>query len=159
MRNTTRRSLFALTLATTLSLAACSSGGGGGTGPTAPVGPQAALSTPYGTVTVFTNGNEFDPNRALAAIEAGYAKARTQVGNRIDPVRLDGMAISVKPGTFNGAVGQYHPNQDVVDVAQGIENVITHELQHRFCHRLGNSGECCTYQDHSGGFDLACRAQ
>lgn len=147
------------TFVITLLLGACGGGGGGSTGPTAPQGPQGTLSTKYGTVTVFTNGVAFDADRAIAAIEAGYSKARTQIGGRVDHVRLDGMAISLKPGVFNGAVGQYHPNQDIVDVAQGVENVLTHELQHRFCHRLGHSGDCCTYQDHSGGYDLSCRAQ
>lgn len=153
------RLLAAAAMVSTLALAACSGGGGGGKSPTAPEGPQAALATSHGTVTVFTNGVPFDPSKALAAIDAGYAKARTQVGSRADDIRLDGMAISMKPGTFNGAVGQYHPNSDLVDVAKGVENVLTHELQHRFCHRLGNSGDCCTYQDHSGGYDLTCKAQ
>jgi hypothetical protein len=158
MRYAARTLPVAAILVATLGLGACSSGGGGGASPTAAEGPQATLATAYGTVTVLTNGNPFDAGRALQAIDAGYAKARTQVGSRIDSVRLDGMAISVKPGVFNGAVGQYHPNSDLVDVAQGVENVITHELQHRFCHRLGNSGSCCTLQDHSGGFNLACEA-
>jgi hypothetical protein len=42
-------------------------------------------------------------------------------------------------------------------MAQGIENVLDHELQHRFCHQLGHSGSCCTLQDHPGGFDLSCQ--
>lgn len=150
--------LHAATVIATLTLAACSGGGGRAAGPTAPTGPQATLATSYGTVTIFTNGHPFDANRALAAIDAGYARARTQVGGKADQVSLDGMAISMQPGTFNGAVGQYHPDSDLVEVALGVENVINHELQHRFCHRLGHSGDCCTYQDHSGGYDLSCKA-
>src|SRR5437764_1699061 len=133
-----------------LPLAACS-GGGGAKSPTAPAGPQATLATAYGTVTVFTQGNDFDPNRATAAIEAGYARARAQVGSRIDSVSLDGMSVQVAPGTFGGeynAVGQYFTDSDTVEMAKGVENVLTHELQHRFCHKLGYSGDCCTYQDH-----------
>jgi hypothetical protein len=156
MRHINRQRLVAATvLATTL--VACGGSGGGASSPTAPAGPQATLGTPYGTVTIFTNGQPFDTTKALAAIEAGYSKARGQVGGSIDRVSLDGMAISMKPGTFNGAVGQYHPQSDMVEVALGVENVLSHELQHRFCHRLGHSGDCCTYQDHSGGYDLSCK--
>jgi hypothetical protein len=158
MRHIHRHRFVAIALVAGSLIACGGSGGGGGNGPTAPAGPQATLATPYGTVTVFTNGNAFDPNKALAAIENGYAKARNQVGGSIDRVSLDGMAISMKPGTFNGAVGQYHAQSDLIEVALGVENVITHELQHRFCHRLGHSGDCCTYQDHSGGYDLSCKA-
>ena len=148
---------LALTVAAGLLISACSGSSSGG--PATPDGPQATLETSYGTITVYTNGNGFDAGRAVAAIEAGYAKARSQVGSRADAVRLDGMAVAVQPGVFRGAVGQYHPNTDLVDVAQGVENVLTHELQHRFCHKLGRSGECCTLQDHAAGFDLQCRQQ
>ena len=148
--------LVALTLAATL-YAGCSGSSGGG--PTAAKGPEATLATSYGTITVYTNGYAFDADRAVAAIEEGYARARQQVGSRADGVRLDGMGVSVQPGVFRGAVGQYHAASDLVDVAQGVENVLAHELQHRFCHKLGRAGDCCTYQDHSGGFDLQCRPQ
>ena len=152
-----RTSRLAAIALTTLAVAGCS--GSSGRAPTAAGGPEATIATAYGTITVYTNGHAFDPDRAVAAIEAGYAKARTQIGSRADGVRLDGLGISVQPGVFRGAVGQYHPERDLVDMAQGVENVITHELQHRFCHKLGRSGDCCTYQDHSGGFDLQCQVQ
>jgi hypothetical protein len=153
-RNPTLRLVSALAL--TATFAACS-GSGGGKSPSAASGPQATIATAYGTVTIYTNGHAFDPTRAVAAIEAGYDRARQQVGSRVDNVRVDGMGISVQPGVFRGAVGQYHTDRDLVEVAQGVENVLTHELQHRFCHKLGRSGDCCTYQDHSGGFDLQCQ--
>ena len=149
---------LSLTLAATLVFGACS-GGGRSAGPTASAGPQATFSTAYGTVTVYTNGHPFDAGRAAEAIEAGYARARAQVGSRVDSIRLDGMAVSVQPGAFSGAVGEYHANRDLVDIAQGVENVLNHELQHRFCHKLGLSGSCCTYQDHAGGYDLQCKPQ
>lgn len=146
----------ATALAATVALAACS-GSGRSAGPTATSGPQATLSTAYGTVTVYTNGNPFDAGRAAEAIEAGYARARAQVGSRVDTIRLDGMAVSVQPGVFSGAVGEYHSSRDLIEMAQGVENVLNHELQHRFCHKLGLSGACCTYQDHAGGYDLQCK--
>jgi hypothetical protein len=141
-----------------LALGACA-GGGGPSSPTEPKGPSASLSTKYGNITVLTNGNAFDADRAVAAINAGYDKARAQVGGNVDRISLSGLVVSVQPGTFNGAVGQYHSGNDTVDIAQGVENVLTHELQHRFCHNLGNSGDCCTYQDHSNGYDLQCHRQ
>lgn len=127
-------------------------------GPTEPSEPQATLATPFGTVTVLSKGNAFDADRAVQAIEAGYSKARAQVGNSIDAVRLDGLTIQVEPGVFGaGAVGRYYPESDMVQIAQGVENVLTHELQHRFCRNLGNSGDCCTFQDHHPGYNLSCQ--
>jgi hypothetical protein len=157
MSHARRLTLAAFAAATALTLTACGGGGGGPSSPTESKGPQAALATSRGTITVITNGNAFDPNRAVAAIEAGYDKARAQIGSDVDRIRLDGMVVEVQPGVFNGAVGQYLPSSDTVDVAQGVENVLTHELQHRFCHNLGNSGDCCTLQDHANGYDLQCR--
>jgi hypothetical protein len=154
-----RNQQIAAALAAAFALSACGGSGGGPSSPTETNGPQATLATKRGTVMVLTNGNSFDPDRAVAAIEAGYAKARTQIGDRVDNIRLDGMVLEVQPGTFNGAVGQYHSNSDRVEIAQGVENVLAHELQHRFCHNLGNAGECCTYQDHSNGYDLQCHRQ
>jgi hypothetical protein len=147
---------IAVALLTALALGACAGSGGGPSSPMEPKGPQAGLATKRGTIRVVTNGNAFDADRAIAAIEAGYDRARTQVGDRVDNIRLDGMVLEVQPGVFNGAVGQYHASNDTVDIAQGVENVLTHELQHRFCHNLGNAGDCCTFQDHSNGYDLEC---
>jgi hypothetical protein len=150
---------IAAALAASFALVAC--GGSGGSGPSSPTEPKggqtATLATKHGTVTVITNGNPFDADRAVAAIDAGYDMARSEVGSGIDSVRIDGMLVDVQPGVFNGAVGQYLPNSDTVDMAQGVENVLTHELQHRFCHNLGHSGDCCTYQQHSNGYDLQCK--
>lgn len=157
MSHQTRRQQIAALVAA-VALGACAGGGGPGS-PTEPKGPSASLATKHGAITVLTNGNAFDADRAITAIEAGYDKARAQVGDNVDRIRLDGLVVSVQPGVFNGAVGQYHSGSDTVDVAQGVENVLTHELQHRFCHNLGNSGDCCTYQDHANGYDLQCHRQ
>jgi len=148
----------ALAIPVVLALTACGGGSGGGAkGPTEASGPAATLATSHGTITIYTNGNSFDANRAAAAIEAGYDKARAEVGPRIDGIRLDGMTVSVQKTVYDGAaVGQYLPQSDTVESAVGVENVLTHELQHRFCHNLGNSGDCCTYQDHANGYDLQC---
>ena len=159
MSQTSRSLQIAAALVATLALTAC--GGSGGAAPSSPTETKASslstLATSRGTITVITHGNPFDADRAVAAIEAGYDMARSEVGSSIDGVRLDGMVVEVQPGTFNGAVGQYFPNSDTVDMAQGVENVLTHELQHRFCHNLGHTGDCCTYQQHANGYDLQCR--
>ena len=150
------RSALVLLAPALVLLAACSSGG---SGPTAPSGPQASLATSWGPVTVFTNGHAFDADRALASIENGYSRARAQVGSGADSISLAGLAISVTTQEALGAYGEYHADRDVIDMAQGIENVLSHELQHRFCHELGRSGSCCTLQDHPNGFDLNCSAR
>ena len=157
MRNA-HRLATAFAIPVVLVLTACGGGGGGAKAPTEASGPVATLATSHGAITVYTNGNSFDAGRASAAIDAGYDKARAQIGARIDNVRLDGMTISVEKSVYDGAaVGQYLPESDTVEAAVGVENVLTHELQHRFCHNLGHSGDCCTYQDHAHGYDLQCR--
>ena len=155
MRYFPASALFAILTSIGLLATGCS-GGGGGSNPVAPAGPTAALQTSWGSVTVSTNGNPFNFDKADASVQRGYDKARSQIGAQADSLRLDGLQISVQDGTFDGAVGEYHPNHDVIEMAAGVENVIAHELQHRFCHQLGNSGPCCTYQDHPGGYDLSC---
>ncbi len=157
MSLTHRQLQIAAALTATLALVACG-GSGGPSSPTEPKGPAATMVTTHGTITVITNGNPFDADRAVASIEAGYDKARAQVGSKVDGIRLDGMVISVETSVYDGAaVGQYMPGSDTVETAVGVENVLTHELQHRFCHNLGHSGDCCTYQDHAQGYNLQCQ--
>jgi hypothetical protein len=154
-----RRLAFAACLATSFSLVACGGGGGGPHSPTEPAATSSAvLPTKFGNINVYTNGNSFDADRAVSAIEAGYQKARQQVGPAVDGIRLDGLSVNVETSVYGGAaVGQYLPGSDTVEVKVGVENVLTHELQHRFCRNLGHSGDCCTYQDHAHGYDLQCR--
>ncbi|HEV8628753.1 MAG TPA: hypothetical protein VGV61_00450 [Thermoanaerobaculia bacterium] len=154
-----RRLAFAASLAASFTVVACGGGGGGPSSPTEPGATSAGvLATKRGNVTVFTNGNAFDSGKAVAAIESGYDKARQQIGPAVDNIRLDGMSVTIETSVYGGgAVGQYLPASDTVEVAVGVENVIAHELQHRFCRNLGHSGDCCTYQDHNHGFDLQCR--
>lgn len=136
-----------------LAAVACS---GSSSSPTEPMSGESVLSTPYGTARVITNGCPFDPAAAVEAVEAGYAQARAQIGNEADLIGFDGAVVLLHPGTFDGAVGRYSPRQDEIEVAQGIERVLRHELQHRFCYRLGLPRDCCFYQDHPGGYDLHC---
>lgn len=149
-----RFGFIAALLMTALFSAACS---GSDKSPTASSSPKLTLHTQWGDATVLTNGHAFDPDRALAAIERGYDRARVQIGDTADAVSISGLGIVVKPGPFAGAIGEYHSRSDLIEIAQGIENVLAHELQHRFCHQLGNGGSCCSYQDHPGGFDLRCQ--
>ena len=127
-----------------------------GSGPTAPGAPSAALSTPYGVAYVAVEGNAFDPAEANAAVERAYAQARTQIGAAADGISIDGMRIRVRAGYFDNAVGMYHPSDDEVEMATGMERVLRHELQHRFCYKLRRPSDCCLHQDHPGGYDLFC---
>ncbi|HEX2254545.1 MAG TPA: hypothetical protein VHQ65_14850 [Thermoanaerobaculia bacterium] len=136
-----------------LALAACSGGGG----PTDPGGADLVLETSYGTLRVATGGNPFDPGEALRAIENGYAQASAQLGANASLDSLSGLRIVVRPGIFEDAYGMYHPRHDEIEMAAGVERVLRHELQHRFCYRMGHPDDCCLLVDHPGGYDLACR--
>ena len=149
---------LALALFFLLAGAACS---GGSSSPTEPNGVSAPISasaimTAHGMVRVETNGHLFDPAAAEAAIERGYDKARAQIGSYADNFSVDGLLLIVHAGPFDGAVGRYRSSDDVIEMAEGVENVLSHELQHRFCHQLGRDSECCRLQDHPGGYDLLC---
>jgi hypothetical protein len=135
-----------------------------GSSPTEAPARAATLATAHGPITVYANDLPFDAARATAAIEVGYAKARAEIGPRIDAIRLDGMAVSVEASVYDGAAaGRYLPSADTVEMQAGAEAVIAHELQHRFCWSLGHSGDCCTCQDHThdalctGGYNLDCQ--
>lgn len=147
-------SLLSTTALLLLTATGCSDGG---SGPTAPVGGGLVLQTSYGAVTIDTGGNDFDPAEAVAAIERGYAQARDQIGEAADRHRLDGMGVVIRGELSQAAYGVYHPSTDQVEVQTGVERVLRHELQHRFCYRLNLPEECCYYQDHPGGYDLKCK--
>lgn len=145
-------------LALVFALTGCS--GGSSSSPTDPgdgggSGPVLALSTSWGDVTVDTGGQPFDPGRALASIEDGYAKARRQVGGEVDGIRIDSYRITIMPADWN-LNGQHLRDRREIRMRVGIENVLEHELQHLFAWELGRHSECRTYQDHPNGFDLHC---
>lgn len=144
-------------LCATLALGACS-GGSGPSSPTDPGGDSTSvltLPTSWGDVPVVTGGHEFDPGRALASIEEGYAKARAQVGTNIDGIRLDQYRITVMPEDWE-LNGQHLRDRREIRMRLGVENVLEHELQHFFAWELGRFSDCRTYQDHPNGFDLHC---
>jgi hypothetical protein len=135
-----------------LAVVACS----GASSPTEPANFDTVLSTPYGSARVVANGCAFDLAAARDAVEAGYAQARSQIGREADLMSFDGVVIIMHPGPFDGAVGRYSPKHDHIEVAEGVERVLRHELQHRFCYMRGESRDCCFYQDHPNGYDLHC---
>ena len=147
-----------------LFLFACSGSGSSPTEPPTPVAAagatQKSLSTQWGSISLFAgNCDSVDYDQITASVERGYERAREQVGSVVDSIRLDGMVMSgdqnlVCAGT--AAYGCYFFDRDTVYFRCGSENVINHELQHRFCDRLGNSCDC-TQTDHAGGNDLNCQ--
>lgn len=146
-----------LVLGSALVLGACSGGSGPGS-PTDPGGDPTSvltLSTSWGDVAVATGGHAFDPGRALASIEEGYAKARDQVGERVDGIRLDPYRITIMPADWE-LNGQHLRDRREIRMRVGVENVLEHELQHFFAWELGRFSDCRTYQDHPNGFDLHC---
>jgi len=146
------------TLSTLLLFAAAGcSGGDGPSSPTAPNLNSTVIQTSYGSVRVDTGGNDFNAAEAMEAIERGYAQAREQIGAAADRHTLDGMVVMVRNELSQPAYGVYHPDSDRVEVLTGVERVLRHELQHRFCYRMSLPEECCYNQDHPGGFDLHCR--
>jgi len=152
------RTLTTLSTTALLLLAAgCSGGGAGPTAPIAETGAGVVLSTSYGTVHVDVGDCAFDPAKAIDAIERGYAQARQQIGPEADRHRLDGVRVVVRTELSQPAYGVYHPNSDQIEVLEGVENVLRHELQHRFCYRMDLPEECCYLQDHPGGYDLRCK--
>ncbi len=142
-------------------LVACG-GGSGGSGPASPTDPaQSAtlgLSTDWGSVTVETNGLPFDAGAARAAIAAGYAKGRAQIGDHVDRLRLDGYRIVVMPADWaNGSrYGEHLRAEREIRMRVGVEAVLTHELQHMFAWELGRFDDCEVRQDHAHGYDLLC---
>ena len=140
-------------------LGACS---GSDSSPTAPETPAPArtLPTRWGTVGVSTGDcGAVDFDLLADSLERGYERARAQVGSVVDTIRLDGLTLSGHRNLECGgtaAYGCYYFHQDLVRFRCGSENVMNHELQHRFCDRLKNPCDC-TMTDHAGGFDLSCQ--
>lgn len=141
-----------------LAVPAVGCSGGSATSPTAPTGDGSvvSLATPWGTIPVQTGGLWCDPEEALASIEEGYEKARRQLGGAADAIRLDGYRIVIMPEDWH-LNGEHVRDRRELRVRAGVERVLEHELQHLFAWELGRSGDCRTYQDHPGGFDLLCR--
>lgn len=149
---------LSLTLVLVLALAACSGGSGGPTSPTDPsggAGMTASLSTQWGELVFETGGHPVDFDRALQSISEGYGKARAQVGSRADGFRLDGYRVRVMPASWE-LNGQHLRSSREIRMRAGVESVLEHELQHVFAWELERFGECKTYQDHRGGYDLHC---
>jgi hypothetical protein len=140
-----------------LTVAGCSGGSGGPTSPTGPSeGPTAVLSTQWGEVVVETNGYPVDFDRALQSVIVGYDRGRSQVGSRIDGIRLDGYRLTVMPADW-GLNGEHVRAAREIRMRAGVENVLEHELQHMFAWELDRFSDCKTYQDHTPGYDLLCR--
>jgi len=153
-----RAATLCLTLLLAPGLAACSGGSGGAASPTDPGtgGPAAALSTWWGELVFEAHGHPVDFDRALQSVIEGYDKARAQIGPRADGFRLDGYRVTVMPPTWE-LNGQHLRSSREIRMRAGVEDVLEHELQHVFAWELGRHSECRTYQDHPGGYDLACR--
>lgn len=144
--------LFLLTVA-----AGCSGGSGASAGPTAPGAPEMLrLDTRWGSVAVVPNGHDVDLHRALASLEAGYEKARQQIGERADELSIAGYRIEVMPESWD-LNGEHLRDQRKILMRAGVEHVLEHELQHLFAWELSRPSTCRTYQDHAGGYDLHCR--
>lgn len=135
----------------------CSGGSGASASPTVPDAPTSfQLNTQWGSVAVLTNGHEVDLDRALASLEAGYAKARRQIGDEADRISLAGYRIEVMPESWE-LNGEHLRSERKILMRAGIEHVLEHELQHLFAWELSRPSTCRTYQDHAGGYDLHCR--
>jgi len=156
-----RRSLLAI-LFLPVVLLGCGGGGSGGGGPVGPTDPMQSsvleLSTDWGNLTIYPNGHPFDADKALAAIVAGYAKGREQIGGEVDGFRLDGYHVMVMPEDWaNGSLcGQHLRAEREIRIRVGVEQVLTHELQHMFAWDLNRFDDCKVLQDHAHGYDLHC---
>lgn len=149
---------FALTLVLTFALAACSGGSGGPSSPTDPSGAgglTASLSTPWGVLEFDTQGHPVDFDRALRSVTGGFDKARAQIGSRADGFRVDGYRVKVMPASWE-LNGQHLRSSREIRMRAGVESVLEHELQHMFAWELDRFGDCKSYQDHPGGYDLHC---
>ena len=146
-------------------LGSCSGSGSSPTEPASPAAPVVAnathrsVATQWGNLQLNTGDcSEVDLDQIVASIDEGYARARRQVGSVVDSIRLDGLIMTGYQDLSCGGIasyGCYFFAQDVVRFRCGSENVINHELQHRFCDRLSNPCDC-TQTDHPGGNDLSC---
>lgn len=151
------RRLGSLVLVLTLFAGACSGGSGGSGSPTDPAGSSmASLSTQWGELAFRTNGYPVDFDRALGSLVQGYDKGRSQIGARVDQLRLDHYVVTVMPPDW-GLNGQHVRDAREIRIRAGVEQVLEHELQHMFAWELGRFVDCKTLQDHPHGFDLNCK--
>lgn len=156
MRHQVRSTLIAC-LVVILS-GACSGSGSSPTEPSA-ASPKQSVATQWGNIALSPGDcGPVDIDRIVDSVERGYERARGDVGSAVDSIRLDGLTMIGKQNLVcagTAAYGCYFFDQDLVRFRCGSENVVNHELQHRFCDRL-NSGCDCYKVDHAGGYDLNC---
>jgi len=156
----TGRALLAMLLPIGLLLTfGCSGSSSSPTAPPAPTGTQSTVTTQWGSVSVQSGScTSVDLDLLAGSIDRAYSRAREIKGALIDSVRLDGL---VAEGVANldcggvAAAGCYTFKKDRIQFRCGVENVMEHELQHRFCDRLDCPCDC-KLVDHSPGYDLNC---
>ena len=138
----------------------CSGSASSPTAPPAPTGTQSMVTTQWGSLSVQSGScTSVDLELLEESIDRAYARARETKGALIDSVRLDGLvAVGVANLDCGGvaAAGCYTFKKDRIQFRCGVENVMEHELQHRFCDRLDCPCDC-RLVDHSPGYDLNCR--
>ncbi len=156
-RQIARKLCFAVSIL--LPSLACS---GSSSSPTAPPTQASSIkvATQWGAIALSTGAcGEVDTDLLVDSVIKGYQRARAVAGSVVDSITLEGMTMRGEPdlkcrGT--AAYGCYFFNRDQVLFRCGYENVIEHELQHRFCDQLKRPCDC--YQtDHPGGVDLNCQ--
>lgn len=131
------------TLAAALTLACNGTGG-----PTAPDS-YLRVATKHGTVAVDPAA---DPAAVVAAIEAGWARARTRTTNpaKLDRHTVEGWIVLVNADLpSRGLAGRYLGT--IVEIAPGMERALDHESQHLLAERLALGEQCVRWQDHADG--------
>jgi len=138
---------------------ACS---GSSSSPTAPPtqAPSIKVATQWGPIDLSTGEcGQVDTDLLVDSVIKGYQRARAAAGSVVDSITLEGMTMHGQADlkcSGTAAYGCYFFNRDQVLFRCGYENVIEHELQHRFCDQLKRPCDC--YQtDHPGGVDLNCQ--
>jgi hypothetical protein len=135
------------TLATLAALAclACDTAG-----PTAPDS-WLRVATKHGTVALQPG---VDPVRAARYIEAGFARARGRTRfpeEKVDRYGVEGLTVAI------GTWGRYH-GLHLIEIQEGAEFSLDHELQHWLYEKGGGKGPCLEWQDHAehplGGCNL-----
>lgn len=138
---------------------ACS---GSKSSPTSPVSqvPTIKVPTQWGAIAVTAGScGDIDAERIVDSVTRGYTRAVEVAGSAVNSVTLEGMTMRGEidlecSGT--AAYGCYFFDRDQVLFRCGHENVVEHELQHRFCDQLDRPCDCYK-TDHAGGVDLNCQ--
>lgn len=128
---------IALAILTLATLAGCGSSRNRSSSGTA-TWPRVA--TAHGTVIV---GPGIDHAQVARYVEEGFARARTRTRDpegRVDIHTVEGVTIVL--GTWS----RYHGS--VIEILQGTEFSIAHEIQHLLAQRNGLKGPCLRFQDH-----------